>query len=167
MSITETQIQELWDQKEIEKLMLRFGRGLDTNDMDLYASCFTDPFTVDFSDLTGLPPAQTTPELWADFARLALGQLLVMHQYSNFNIAVTGDEAVGVIYHVSRHRLPNLKGADQYTQYGYYENDFLRTTEGWKIQYLRHNIKWCDGNPSLIDMSDPALQASVVKVFGG
>lgn len=166
MTLTDTQLQQMWDQQKVERLMLRFGRGLDTNDMDLYASCFTDPFTVDFSDLTGLAPAETTPDAWAEFARLSLGNLRVMHQYSNFSIDISGDTATGVIYHVSRHRLPNLKGGDQYTQYGSYENDFVRTAEGWKITYLRHRTSWCDGNPTLIDMSDPAWQASVQKVFG-
>jgi hypothetical protein len=37
--------------------MLRFGRGLDLHDWDLYASTLHDPLEVDFFDLTGRPLA--------------------------------------------------------------------------------------------------------------
>jgi hypothetical protein len=32
--------------------MLRFGRGLDLHDWDMYAATLTDPFEADFFDLT-------------------------------------------------------------------------------------------------------------------
>ena len=57
----ETMVRELWDRQQITDVMLRFGRGLDTHDWDLYAGTLADPFEVDFFDLTGRPPAVTTP----------------------------------------------------------------------------------------------------------
>jgi hypothetical protein len=163
---TEDMVRELWDRQQISDVMLRFGRGLDTHDWELYAATLTDPFEVDFSDLTGRPPATTTPKVWARFASACLERLVVMHQYSNFHITLRGDEADGVFYHVSRHRLPNRYGDDQYTQYGWYENSFRRTPEGWKISKLKHTFQWCDGNPTLIDVSDPAWQEAAAAVFG-
>jgi hypothetical protein len=62
----------------------------------MYAATLTDPFEVDFFDLTGRPPAVTTPKVWAQFARACLERLVVMHQYSNFHINVHGDQADGV-----------------------------------------------------------------------
>ena len=163
---TEEMVRELWDRQQITDVMLRFGRGLDLHDWDMYAATLTDPFEVDFFDLTGRPPAVTTPKVWAEFARACLERLVVMHQYSNFHITVDGDQAHGVFYHVSRHRLPNRFGADDYTQYGWYENSFRRTAEGWKISRLKHTFQWCDGNPTLIDTSDPAWSEAAAAVFG-
>ena len=162
----ETMIQELWDRQQISDVMLRFGRGLDVHDWDLYASTLADPIEVDFFDLTGRPPTTTTPEVWARFASACLERLVVQHQYSNFHITVRGDEADGVFYMVSRHRLPNRHGDDHYTQYGWYENQFRREPDGWKISKLKHTFQWCDGNPMLIDFTDPEWQAAAAEVFG-
>ena len=78
-------------------------------------------------------------------------------------MATTAD---GMFYHVSRHRLPNRHGDDHYTQYGWYENSFRRTADGWKISKLKHCFQWCDGNPTLIDLSDPEWQVAAAAVFG-
>jgi hypothetical protein len=110
---TEEMVHELWDRQQISDVMLRFGRGLDLHDWDLYAATLTDPFEVDFFDLTGRAPATTTPKVWARFASACLERLIVMHQYSNFHIKLHGDTADGIFYHVSRHRLPNRHGDDQ------------------------------------------------------
>jgi hypothetical protein len=162
----ETMVRELWDRQQITDVMLRFGRGLDIHDWDLYANTLADPFEVDFTDLTGRPPTTTTPDVWAKFASACLERLLVMHQYSNFHIELDGDRASGIFYHVSRHRLPNRHGGDQYTQYGWYENSFGRGEDGWKITRLKHTFQWCDGNPTLIDLTDPDWQAAAAAVFG-
>lgn len=161
----DTLLNDLIDRQQISDVMLRFGRGLDLHDWDLYAATLADPFEVDFYDLTGRAPAITTPAIWARFASACLERLVVMHQYSNFHINVHGDTADGVFYHVSRHRLPNRHGDDHYTQYGWYENTFVRTEAGWKISRLKHSFQWCDGNPTLIDLTDPAWQAAAAEVF--
>lgn len=162
----ETILRELWDRQQITDVMLRFGRGLDLHDWELYAGTLADPFEVDFFDLTGRPPTTTTPQVWAEFASACLERLQVLHHYSNFHIDVHGDTADGVFYHQSRHKLPNKFGEDTYYQYGWYENSFGRFEDGWKITKLKHTFQWCDGNPTLIDVSDPDWQAAAAAVFG-
>lgn len=107
-------IQGLVDRQDITDVMLRFGRGLDLHDWDLYAATLCDSFEVNFFDLTGLQTATTTPEKWARFAASCLQRLTVHHQYSNFSIRLSGDEAEGIFYHVSRQRFPCRSGADDY-----------------------------------------------------
>ena len=93
---TEEMVRDLWDRQQISDVMLRFGRGLDLHDWDMYAATLTDPFEVDFFDLTGRAPATTTPKIWAHFASACLERLIVMHQYSNFHINLHGDVADGI-----------------------------------------------------------------------
>jgi hypothetical protein len=112
------------------------------------------------------PPTTTTPQVWAEFASACLERLQVLHHYSNFHIELHGDTADGVFYHQSRHKLPNKFGEDTYYQYGWYENSFGRFEDGWKITKLKHTFQWCDGNPTLIDVSDPDWQAAAAAVFG-
>src|ERR1700691_4967254 len=116
---TDEMVRELWDRQHIGDVMLRFGRGLDPHDWDMYAATLTDPFEVDFFDLTGRAPATTTPKIWARFASACLERLIVMHQYSNFHINLHGDVADGIFYHVSRHRYTNRFADHHYTQYGW------------------------------------------------
>jgi len=163
---TDEMVRQLWDRQQINDVMLRFGRGLDLHDWDMYAATLDDPFDVDFFDLTGQPPTTTTPETFARFASACLQRLTVHHQYSNFLINLRGDEADGIFYMLARHRLPNKHGDDQYTQYGWYENSFRRTPDGWKISKLKHGFQWCDGNPTLIDATDPSWQEAAAAVFG-
>jgi hypothetical protein len=41
---TDDMVRELWDRQQISDVMLRFGRGLDLHDWDMYAATLTDPF---------------------------------------------------------------------------------------------------------------------------
>ena len=59
---TDEIVRELWDRQQISDVMLRFGRGLDLHDWDMYAATLTDPFEVDFFDLTGRSPANDHSE---------------------------------------------------------------------------------------------------------
>ncbi|HVQ93818.1 MAG TPA: nuclear transport factor 2 family protein [Mycobacteriales bacterium] len=163
---TDEMVRELYDRQQITDVMLRFGRGLDLHDWDMYAATLADPFEVNFFDLTGRQPAVTTPDVWAKFASACLEPLAVYHQYSNFHINLHGDEADGVFYFTARHRLPNKHGDDHYTQYGWYENSFRREASGWKISKLKHGFQWCDGNPLLIDFTNPDWQRAADTVFG-
>ncbi|WP_179220536.1 nuclear transport factor 2 family protein [Rhodococcus sp. NCIMB 12038] len=158
-------IGEILDRQAISDVMLRFGRSLDLHDWEMYAAALTDTVDIDFFDLTGLPKVTTTSAAWARFAAACLDRLTVMHQYSNFQIQLDGDQAHGIFYHVSRHRFPNKAGDDHYTQYGWYENSFRRTPDGWRISSLTHKFQWSDGNPTLIDQSDPEFVAAAQAVF--
>lgn len=160
-------VTELIDRQRITDLMLAFGRSLDLHDWAGYRSTFVPgEFYLDFSDLTGRPPTLTTADDWTAFTSLALGPLVLQHQYSNFQITLKGDRAEAVVYYVARHRRPNRHGADDYTQYGWYDLSVERTEPGWLIDKLRHSFQWCDGNPTLIDLNEPALVAAAHKVFG-
>jgi hypothetical protein len=156
---------ELLDRQRISEVMLRFGRGLDLHDWDMYAATLDDEFDVDFFDLTGQKPTRTDPKTWATFASACLEKLVVHHQYSNFAITIDGDSADGTFYYIARHYWPNKFGHDDYTQYGWYENSFRRTADGWKISKLKHGFQWSDGNPTLIDSTDPDWQKAAAAVF--
>ncbi len=40
---TAEMVRDLWDRQQITDVMLRFGRGLDLHDWDMYAATLTDP----------------------------------------------------------------------------------------------------------------------------
>ena len=158
-------LRELWDRTEIDQLMLRFGRALDLHDWPMYRATFTDRIDVDFRDLTGQPPSTVDADLWTDFARLILTPVTVLHQYSNHVIHIDGDGATSILYHVSRHHRANDRGASENVQYGWYDNGYTRTPQGWRISRLKHCFQWVEGNDRLLENSDPEFADVSRRVF--
>ncbi len=158
----------LWNEREINLLMLRFGRGLDTHDWSAYLECFLDEFEVDFQDLTGAPAVRVGAALWAEFARVVLEPLKVHHQYSNHVVTFSDDDhASSVLYHVSHHFKSTSRGASTNYQYGWYENQYRRTPAGWRISRLCHRFQWVDGNDGLLTVTTPEAAEITARVFGG
>ena len=158
-------IDTLWNRMQIERVMLNFGRGLDTGNWPLYRSCFADRFKVDFSKLTGQPETWVDADLWTRFAKVILSPVKRHHQYSNFNCTIDGDTAEAIIYMISRHYKAVETGDPEYFQNGWYENTFTRINGEWKITRLMHTYSWISGNGGLFDFSDPELIEVMGQVF--
>ena len=158
----EEMLETLWNRAEVERVMLNFGRALDTGNWPLYRSCFTDRIQVDFERLTGQPEVYVDADLWTRFAEVILSPVRRHHQYSNFNATLDGDRAQAIIYMVSRHWKATDSGSAEYIQNGWYENTFQRINGQWKIVRLMHTYQWVSGNGGLFDFSDPEL----IKVMG-
>jgi hypothetical protein len=155
-------IETLWNRAEIERVMLNFGRALDTGNWPLYRTCFADRFVVNFERLTGQPEVYVDADLWTRFAEVILSPVRRHHQYSNFFATIDGDKADAVIYMVASHWKPTDGGASEYVQNGWYENSFQRIDGRWKITRLLHTYQWITGNGALFDFTDPEL----IKVMG-
>lgn len=155
----------LWDRAEIEQVMLDFGRGLDLGDWALYRSCFAARVRVDFERMTGFPEIEIDADAWTRFAELALSQVRRHHQYSNFSARINGDQATAITYMVARHFRMTDRGASDNTQYGWYENGFVKVEGQWKIVWLSHQFAWVSGNDALFDFTEPALAQHMATVF--
>ena len=158
-------LQRLWDEREITRTMLNFGRALDTGDWPLYRSTFTDTLLVDFKRLTGSDEIQVSAHDWTEFAELILSPVRRHHTYSNFHIDVNGDRAFAVVYMTARHWKATDLGVSEYNQYGWYDAHFERHGDAWKIARIKHDFQWVSGNNALFDMTEPGLAASMQKVF--
>jgi hypothetical protein len=158
-------IETLWTRAEIEKVMLNFGRALDTGNWPLYRSCFADRFRVNFERLTGQPEVFVDADLWTRFAKVILSPVRRLHQYSNFSATIDGNKAEAIIYMVSHHWKATDGGASEYIQNGWYENSFERIDGQWKIIRLFHTYQWITGNGGLFDFTDPELVEVMGKVF--
>lgn len=162
----EAKVQLLMDKMEITELMHAFGRGLDLHDWEAYASCFEDQFNVDFEELTGLQPARVDRGDWTDFARVCLASLKLHHVYSNGSISVSNDRASGVIYMISRQWRPDEGNTSWTTQYGWFENEFRKHGEAWKISRLSLKISHISGDPSVMPLDSPEAKQALSKLFG-
>lgn len=156
---------ELWEDKQVSKVMLRFGRALDTGDWAAYRSCFTDQVNIDFKRLTGMPEVRVDAELWTLFAEQILSPVRRHHVYTNWDVSVEGDRAYALVYMTARHWKGTDLGASDYTQYGWYDVWFERAGDGWLINRIKHDFQWVEGNNSLLDTNEPELAKTMAKVF--
>jgi hypothetical protein len=165
MTTNADRLQAMLDERDVEKVMLRFGRALDTGDWASYRSCFTDPVDIDFKRLTGFDEIRVSADDWTEFAERILSPVRRHHVYSNVNVTVTGESATAVVYMTARHWKSTDLGTSDYTQYGWYIVAFVRNAEGWKIRRLKHDFQWVEGNNALLDMSEPELAKTMSRVF--
>lgn len=155
----------LWQERQIIKVMLRFGRALDTGNWGDYAACFTNPVNIDFKRLTGFDEIRVDATLWARFADLILSPLRRHHTLSNFNVEIDGDRAFALVYMTARHWKSTDVGTSMNSQYGWYDVWLQRDGDDWKINRLKHDFQWVEGNGALLDNNDPEFEETVQRVF--
>jgi hypothetical protein len=158
-------INALWEENQVKKVILRFGRALDTGNWPAYRSCFTNPLNIDFKRLTGFDEVRVDADLWTLFAEQILSPVRRHHTYTNFNIEVDGDRAYAHVYMTSRHWKSTDIGTSMNTQYGWYDFWFERQDGAWLMNRLKHDFQWVGGNGALLDVSQPDLVATMQQVF--
>jgi len=155
------QLQLLLDRAEISDVQLRYATGLDSRDWPLFRSIFADEIETDFSSVFGGEPRKVSADRWTEAARRSVGGLAAtQHMITNHVITVTGDEATCVAYVQARHYLPNDKGEDTQTMFGYYTSRFIRTSAGWKIRACKLTLTWQTGNWGIFAMASARLKAA-------
>jgi hypothetical protein len=118
-------LQELWDRKEIEETLLRYTRGLDRLDLDLYRSAFT----ADGTDNHG--PAKSPDEFLEEWMPKQDGREVTEHIVSNLTIEIDGDTA-----HVESYHLVAVKQKDEDVvnlHAGRYADRLVRQDGAWRI----------------------------------
>ena len=159
-------LKRLGDHDALRTLMTRFGRALDSKDWNAYRACFDTRVTVDFSATTGRPAREADSDLFVEFASLRQRHHAAFHQYSNFQAHVDGDRARVILYLAARHRAMDAEGDALNVFFGWYDNECVRTADGWKIAVLRHPLQWIEGNARIKDAPDPAAEALGRRLFG-
>lgn len=161
----EEKLLELWEDKQVAKVMLRFGRALDTGDWAAYRSCFTDQVNIDFKRLTGQDEVRVDADLWTRFAEQILSPVRRHHVYTNWDISVDGDRAYALVYMTARHWKASDLGGPEYNQYGWYDVWLERSGDAWLINRIKHDFQWVSGNNAMFDMSEPELAKTMAQVF--
>lgn len=156
---------ELWEEKQVMKVMLRFGRALDTGDWAAYRSCFTNPVDIDFKRLTGQSEVRVDADLWTKFAEQILTPVRRHHVYTNWDITVDGDSAEALVYMTARHWKSTDIGTSTNTQYGWYNVTFERHGSEWLMSRVKHDFQWVEGNGALLDVHEPELARTMQQVF--
>lgn len=145
-------VQQLEDRNAISERVIKYALAVDRADWDLFASCFTDPVHIDFSE-AGMPASDFPRDDFVAFARGGLSGFVARQHLSPNHVVefddTDPDRAVCYSYMYAQHYLPGAEGGDFFLMRGSYTNHMLRTPDGWRIESLTQHVSWTEGNEGL------------------
>jgi 3-phenylpropionate/cinnamic acid dioxygenase small subunit len=138
--------QELADRAEISDVIVRYGWAIDTKDWELLDTCFTSDAHVDYSSNPGGKEGPY-PQIRSWLEKMMSAFPVTQHLMSNIDITLDGDRAT------VRTMVTNPQGAATregplhfFFVGGRYDDDFVRTADGWKIVKRVETTLWFQGS---------------------
>jgi uncharacterized protein (TIGR02246 family) len=132
-------LQQLQDKIEIQELLARYARGVDTRDWELWKSVFTDDAELDYSS-AGVPLGKRD-EIAAIFEQAFTGITWAQHFITNIEIELDGDDRAKVrAMFYNPMQFPHKD--EQSACGGTYEHEMVRTPEGWKSERVVEDNMW-------------------------
>ncbi|GIJ45635.1 hypothetical protein Val02_25210 [Virgisporangium aliadipatigenens] len=130
------------DRAAVIELLGRYADIADLKDFTaLPGLVLTDPVTLDFESVAGIPP-MTVP--LADYVGILAGAFApyaaTHHAITGHVVTVDGDRATIHAHVRAEHWLPpHLAdgGPDRWLVVGFYDNEAVRTTDGWRLSRVR------------------------------
>ncbi len=130
----------LLDRMDITDVLYRYGKAIDRCSVDqsdetfsLLASCLTEDVVVDY----GPGGIHTGCDAWIAFVRQTASRMgRTLHLYTNVLISVNGSEAHATCNVQATHMWEDAKGPRFLIAGGTFEDDFRRTTHGWRISHI-------------------------------
>ena len=134
---TATDVRVLQDRLDIAANLSRYTYGCDTKDYDLIASAFLPGASIDYDSL---PPFEHGFPDFLTSVRQTLTQLKsTQHFVGNLDVSVDGDHAHCTSYVQATHVADN---GHMFTGAGRYDDDLIRTPDGWKIAARVFRRQW-------------------------
>ncbi len=138
-------LQEVSDRIEINDLLVRYATAIDTQDWELLDTCFLPDADVDYVSSGGIAGKYPEIRTWLEKA-LALFTV-TLHSLSNSEIQLDGDRAQGRTLVSNPMCIRDAEGKQTiFTVYAYYEDELVRTAEGWRIAKRYERQALVDGS---------------------
>jgi hypothetical protein len=131
------------DRLALRHLVDSYAIGCDRRDIDILRSVFVEGGTNTVHWLDRDPTSMTAP---ADLERIPTGLARydqTFHFVGNHRVELDGDAATGDTYCIAHH----LTGKDDYVMHIRYEDTYVRTSAGWRIQTRDLHLLWTANLP--------------------
>jgi hypothetical protein len=140
-------LQALADERAVIRIADAIDRAVDAQDWPLARSYFADRVEVDFSTLSGQPPATIPAEdLIAGWAGNLRGSKTSLHLRTNHQVAIDGDRATVLSNGYAWNRMEG-NGDPLWEVWGVYEHRLARTGDAWKVDGFTFRMTHERGNP--------------------
>ena len=132
------------DRQAIIDLTIAYTYALDTKSWDELDTVFVPDATAFLTEeLTGRDAIK------ARVRRALEGLDVSQHLIGNHQIAIDGDRATGRCYLQAQHVRDAAPGPPNFIVAGRYDDRFVRTPDGWRIERRELAIMWTEGNPAV------------------
>jgi 3-phenylpropionate/cinnamic acid dioxygenase small subunit len=138
-------MQALHDKLEIQELLARYARGVDTKDWELLRTVFTPDATIDFGR-SSEDSAGPRDKVIAWLERSLTPMPMMQHIITNVEVDLDGDRATVRAYFFNPMRLPGT--TEESFCGGRYHHEVVRTPEGWKSERLSEEMAWFVNPPA-------------------
>jgi hypothetical protein len=136
--------QEISDRLEIQELMVRYARAIDTQDYDLLDTCFVPDAHVDYTASGGTKGPYPEVRAWLEKALAPFATM--MHMVGNTTLELDGDKANSRTYVINPMGFPNPDGTlHMFTVGAHYVDKLVRTGEGWRLAERIEEAVYMDG----------------------
>ena len=137
------------DRDALVELMALYATMADTKDWALATSIFTDPLTWDFQS-AGMPVSVLSIAALSERLQIAFsGFNATHHAITNHRIAVDGDRAHVRAHIHAQHWCPadlvDPQLGDCWVVIGFYDDDAVRTGEGWRLERVKLTLRHQSG----------------------
>ena len=141
------------DRDAIVEAMCRYGRAIDTRQLGLLATVFTDDAVIRYSPSFG-GELHGIAELEAYLGNALSGLDATQHLFGNFEVEVDGDRGRFRCYVQAQHV---RAGGRVFTVGGRYENRVIRGYDGrWRICRLDFEPIWTAGDREVLEHVMPS-----------
>lgn len=134
------------DRERIIDTMIRVGVGIDARDWAAVEECFADQVWFDGGGQPGggraSSPSSITAELRKDLEPIERSH----HQFGNYRVEKSRDEADLSCYGIVMHYCPVPHGRSVRTVAGSYEVHLVREGDDWHIDRFRFERRFADGD---------------------
>ncbi|MFF1926257.1 nuclear transport factor 2 family protein [Streptomyces sp. NPDC058221] len=130
------------DRAEIIQLFGRYADIADKKDFDeLPRLVHTDPLTVDFESVAGIPPMETPLGDYVEVLRGSFAPFAATHHAITGHVVdIDGDRAT-IHAHVRAEHWVSDEAADggpnRWLVVGFYDNEAVRTVDGWRLSRVK------------------------------
>ncbi|MDP3969863.1 MAG: nuclear transport factor 2 family protein [Nocardioides sp.] len=137
-------LQQISDRLEIEDVLARYTRAIDTGEWDGLDTVFTADAAIDYTETGGIAGAYPEVKAW-------LAEALPMfprrqHVLGQVISEVTGDEAAVTAYFLNPMVLAQEDGSELLWEFGgFYHHTMVRTPDGWRSRRLHEELCWKRG----------------------
>ncbi|CAN7573063.1 nuclear transport factor 2 family protein [Mesorhizobium amorphae] len=135
------------DERAVILIADGIDRAVDAQDWKLARSYFAEQVTVDFSSLSGQPPATiASDDLIGTWAANLKGSKTSLHLRTNHQVAIDGNGATVSSNGYAWNRMEG-NGDPLWEVWGTYEHHLTRSDAGWKVDGFTFRMTHERGNP--------------------